>query len=123
VLVEALGQVALATAVALGASLLLMRVLTRAPLGRRLVLDARLDAEAGWASAPEADQQLPGTVGVAHSMLRPAGIAELGGARVDVVSDGEWIEAGAPVVVARVDGNRVVVRRHARAATPDNQEP
>jgi membrane-bound serine protease (ClpP class) len=123
VLVSALGQVALATAVALVASLLLLRVLTRAPLGRRLVLDTRLDAEAGWASAPEADHRLPGTVGVAHSMLRPAGIAELGGARVDVVSDGEWIEAGAPVVVARVDGNRVVVRRHERAATHDDQEP
>ena len=47
------------------------------------------------------------------SALRPAGIADIGGARVDVVSDGEFIEPGAAVQVVRVDGNRVVVRRAA----------
>jgi membrane-bound serine protease (ClpP class) len=45
------------------------------------------------------------------SPLRPAGVADLGGSRVDVVSDGSFIDAGAPVEVIRVDGNRVVVRR------------
>jgi len=30
---------------------------------------------------------------------------------VDVVSDGEFIDAGEPITVARVDGNRIVVRR------------
>ncbi len=33
------------------------------------------------------------------------------GERVDVVSDGEMIEAGARIQVMRVDGNRIVVRR------------
>jgi membrane-bound serine protease (ClpP class) len=45
------------------------------------------------------------------SVLRPAGIAMIEGARVDVVSDGEMIEAGARIQVMRVDGNRIVVRR------------
>jgi membrane-bound ClpP family serine protease len=31
------------------------------------------------------------------------------GARVDVVSDGAFIEAGTAIVVTRVDGNRIVV--------------
>jgi len=31
---------------------------------------------------------------------------------VHVVSDGELIEPGVPIVVTRVDGNRIVVRRH-----------
>jgi membrane-bound ClpP family serine protease len=30
---------------------------------------------------------------------------------MEVVAEGEMIEAGAAVVVARVDGNRIVVRR------------
>ena len=50
------------------------------------------------------------------SPLRPAGIAVIDGERVDVVSDGEFIDAGFPVIVTRVDGNRIVVRRH-RTAT------
>ena len=45
------------------------------------------------------------------SPLRPSGIADVEGERVDVVSDGEFIEAGAQIVVSRVDGNRIVVRR------------
>jgi membrane-bound serine protease (ClpP class) len=48
------------------------------------------------------------------SPLRPAGIADLEGQRVDVVSDGEFIEVGASITVVRVDGNRIVVRRPSR---------
>ena len=43
--------------------------------------------------------------------MRPAGIAEIEGERVDVVSDGELIDAGQFIEVTRVDGNRIVVRR------------
>ena len=49
--------------------------------------------------------------GVAASPLRPAGIATIDGRRVDVVSNGPLIEPGVAVVVDKVDGNRVVVRR------------
>ena len=44
------------------------------------------------------------------SPLRPAGIADIDGKRVDVVSQGEWIDATTPIEVIRVDGNRIVVR-------------
>ncbi len=108
----ALGRVTVAMLVALAVSLLVMRVLGRAPLARRLVLETDLDAAEGWASAPAADHRLLGRVGVAHTALRPAGIADLEGERVDVVSDGELIEPGTAIVVTRVDGNRVVVRQH-----------
>ncbi|MGH8721009.1 MAG: NfeD family protein [Burkholderiales bacterium] len=43
--------------------------------------------------------------------MRPAGIAEFEGERVDVVSAGELIEPGQLIEVVRVDGNRIVVRR------------
>ena len=42
--------------------------------------------------------------------MRPAGIADIDGTRVDVVSDSEHIDAGEIFRVARVDGNRFVVR-------------
>jgi membrane-bound serine protease (ClpP class) len=48
---------------------------------------------------------------VTLSLLRPAGFAEIDGERVDVVAEGEMIEAGVPVVVSRMEGNRIVVRR------------
>ena len=44
-------------------------------------------------------------------MLRPAGIAEIDGERLDVVSEGDLIDANETIVVTRVDGNRIVVRQ------------
>lgn len=110
-LLTAAGRVVLAMLVAVLASLWLMRWLPRLPVGRRLVLSEGLAAAQGYASAPDSDRQWLGKTGRATSPLRPAGIAEIDGQRVDVVSDGELIEAGQAIKVTRVDGNRVVVHQ------------
>jgi membrane-bound serine protease (ClpP class) len=104
-------RVIISLVAALVAGLLLMRVMTRTPLARRLVLDTDMDATEGWESTPAREHRLIGAEGCTHTALRPAGIADIGGERVDVVSDGEMIDPGTPIVVTRVDGNRVVVRR------------
>ncbi len=109
--VTAAGRVAVSLLLALAGALALFRLLPRLPVGRRMVLTTELQAREGFASATEADRRLVGKHGTAVSPLRPAGIALIEGARVDVVSDGEFIEAGTPIEVVRVDGNRVVVRR------------
>ncbi|MBN2717217.1 MAG: nodulation protein NfeD [Deltaproteobacteria bacterium] len=51
-----------------------------------------------------------GAVGKAESYLRPAGIANFDGNRVDVTSEGDFIPAGAPLEVLRIEGNHVTVR-------------
>jgi membrane-bound serine protease (ClpP class) len=108
---KAAGRVIFSLLLALAASLAMLRFLPRLPFGRRLILETGLLAGAGGGSAPESDRSWLGKSGTALSPLRPAGIAEIEGERVDVVSDGELIEPGVPVVVTRVDGNRIVVRR------------
>ena len=55
--------------------------------------------------------ELVGQTGVAHTALRPAGVANISGQRVDVVTEGAMIERGAPVQVVAVEGLRVVVRQ------------
>lgn len=112
-LLLAAARVLIALLVALIASLALLRFLPHLPFGRRLILATGLSAAEGYASAPESDSHWLGRRGRASSMLRPAGIADIDGQRVDVVSDGELIDAGEPVEVTRVDGNRIVVRRAA----------
>ena len=62
---------------------------------------------------------LLGRRGTALSDLRPAGVARFGDERVDVVSDGDYVAAGAILHVLRVEGMRVVVR----AADPDSTVP
>jgi membrane-bound serine protease (ClpP class) len=95
--------------------LVAFRFLPRSSVGRRLVLETALPAQAGFAAPPEADRGWLGKRGVAASTLRPAGLAHLNGTRVDVVTEGEYVEAGEAVEVLRVDGNRIVVRRVAGA--------
>ena len=111
VAVNAAWQMVLSLLLAVGGALVLLCFLPRRPFGRRLVLEGGLSAKAGYTSAPETDQAWLGKRGTALSTLRPAGVADVGGQRVDVVSHGAWVEAGEPIEVVRVDGNRVVVRR------------
>jgi membrane-bound serine protease (ClpP class) len=55
--------------------------------------------------------ELVGQSGVAHTALRPSGVAVIGGQRVDVVTEGALIERGANVRVIAVEGARVVVQQ------------
>ena len=52
---------------------------------------------------------LLGRRGRALTSLRPSGTVEIDGRRVDVVADGEFLDAGSAVVVSGVEGGRVVV--------------
>lgn len=54
--------------------------------------------------------ELPvGTVGEAVSTLRPSGIVRFHGQRLDVVADGEWIEAGESVKISSTSGGHISV--------------
>ena len=107
---SALGQVSLSILVAILVALFLLRYFQRLPFGKRLLLKTSLLSKEGYASSPEGDQAWLGKRGTAATDLHPSGIAHLNGDRLDVVSDGDFINAGQPVEVVRVDGNRIVVR-------------
>ena len=62
-------------------------------------------------SAPDDFSVLTGKEGVALSPLRPAGTAIIEGNRVDVVTEGEFIEKETPVRVLGIEGTRVIVTR------------
>ena len=52
-----------------------------------------------------------GKEGLTTTTLRPAGMAEFDGVKLNVQADGEYIPKNVPVRVERVEGVRVVVRR------------
>ena len=110
-IITVLGRVAMSILLAMVGAVAFIRALPHLPFGRRLVLDADMQAATGYVSAPESDRRWLGRTGTALSPLRPAGIAEIDGSRVDVVSDGDFIAVGTAIEVTRVDGNRIVVRR------------
>jgi membrane-bound serine protease (ClpP class) len=52
---------------------------------------------------------LLGKTGVATSFLRPAGVAHVDGRRIDVLTQGDFLPAGTPIKVTRVEGARIFV--------------
>ncbi len=115
VLLAAAGRVVVSLLLALAGSLVLLRFLPRLPFARRVILESGL-APGGGDTVPGSPSRLLGAHGTASTPLRPAGIADLGGERVDVVTQGDWIAVGEPIEVIRVEGNRIVVRRRPPAA-------
>jgi membrane-bound serine protease (ClpP class) len=73
---------------------------------RRLAL---VEAQGADYVASKDYSSLQGMTGVAASYLRPAGVAQIDGKRVDVLTEGEFIAAGTPIRVTRVEGARVFV--------------
>ena len=89
---------------------------------KRMALKSALDAPEGE-SAPEAFgaaglAALKGQYGTASSPLRPYGVAVFGGQRVDAMSDGGVVEAGASVKCVGVRGTTVTVRPAAAPKGP-----
>ena len=121
VIMTSIGQVALSIVVAIVVALVLLRFLPRLPFGRRLILDTGLLAATGYVSGPESDRRWLGKRGTAVSPLRPAGIAHVDGERLDVVSDGDFIDPGEAIEIIRVDGNRIVVRSIPNETTPKGE--
>lgn len=75
-------------------------------------------ARDGYVAAP-ARGDLVGRVGVAVTDLRPSGTAAVGDERMDVVTEGEFVRQGTPVMVVRSEGYRHVVRGVTLAALTD----
>jgi membrane-bound ClpP family serine protease len=84
------------------------RSLTKGRLSKSVVvLKESIDAQS---TDREDLRALIGREGICLTPLRPAGNAEFDGQRVDVVSEGEFLQKGTRVVVMRVQGLRVLVK-------------
>ena len=66
----------------------------------------------GYKSYKENYDQYVGKNGVAHSDLRPAGFITIDDIKLSAVSQGDYIEAGDPVTVVKVEGTKLVVKKN-----------
>ena len=86
------------------------RSFSRGALSRsRVVLNDSIHGESS--SLTQLDmQQLIGREGETLNLLRPAGNADFGGTRLDVVTSGEFIDKGKRVRIERIEGTRILVK-------------
>ncbi|MBO1003484.1 nodulation protein NfeD [Pseudogracilibacillus auburnensis] len=76
---------------------------------KKLILRDRTTTELGYISSQER-KELIGKEGISVTPLRPAGTAIIANERLDVVSDGSFIEKDKQLTVIQVEGIKIVVR-------------
>ncbi|RMF58445.1 MAG: nodulation protein NfeD, partial [Calditrichaeota bacterium] len=101
-----LGMAILATVVG-GA--LIIKYGPKTGIWKKISLQPEERKEEGYV-APTDYSRYVGKKGVALSPLRPAGAGLFGNERLDVVTEGEFVEKDTPIQIVRVEGYRLVVR-------------
>lgn len=77
----------------------------------RMVLTDATDTESGYVSNVNRTELLEKEA-VTVTALRPSGVAMLDGERLDVVSEGSFIDVDRKVIIIKVEGSRIVVREN-----------
>lgn len=87
-----------------------MRSVAKGKLGKsEFVLNDDMSSEKD--ESREDMLSLVGEVGEVSTVLRPVGVAEFECGRLNVMTEGEYIERGAKVMITRVDGTSVFVKK------------
>ena len=108
--IAALGMLLIILSVIAIAISMSLRSATNGRLSKsRLILRETESNEAGYRSTEDMEVFL-GREGQTTTVLRPTGIAEFEGVRLNVVSEGEFIASGTTVRIVRIEGSRVLVR-------------
>jgi len=110
-LVEALIMLLIIGVIVIALSLIAAHSLKRGWLYRSsLVLKDAEEKKDGYISNEDYTPFI-GKTGISLTPLRPAGIAEFDGHKADVVTEGEFVSAKTSVIVIRVVGSRIIVRK------------
>jgi membrane-bound ClpP family serine protease len=84
-------------------------LLSRGKLKTPIILEEEQHRDEGYLSSSDL-QYLLGKQGSALTDLRPSGVARFDEINFDVLSEGNYISAGAKVEIIKVEGSRLVVR-------------
>ena len=88
---------------------LFMKLLPKNPLWQKFVLSNK-DHLTGKENHLDLTGYI-GKTGTAESLLRPSGVAKINGKIVDVITEGDFIAPGSPVVIVKVEGHKIFVEK------------
>jgi membrane-bound serine protease (ClpP class) len=88
--------------------LILLKFLPKSTMLNKLILQDKVEAKSGYADK-EMFPDIIGVVGIALTDLRPSGAAMINGKRIDVVSEGDYINHGSEIIVKLAEGSKIVV--------------
>ena len=88
---------------------IIFKAATKGRLSKTLILKDAQKKETGYIGTEELDYLL-GKEGIAMTVLRPSGTADFDGVKIDVVTEGDFIEKGKKIKIIKVQGRRIVVK-------------
>jgi len=106
----ALSLLAISLVVAIIVFLLIIKFLPTSQLWAKMVLKESETKQDGFNSSYDYSNYV-GKEGTVLTLLRPAGLVDIDGVQLDVVSEGQYIEPGTRVKVVSVNGSRILVKR------------
>ncbi len=101
--------IAAVLAISVAGTVILIKIFGTSKFWSKISLKQSETVEEGYVSS-RSERDLTGLEGRAITPLRPAGTAEIEGERIDVVSEGGFVDRNAPLKVIRVEGSRVIVK-------------
>jgi membrane-bound serine protease (ClpP class) len=78
-------------------------------MSKLLLLNTNTSKEEGFTSTLDIEEDLVGLEGIAETILRPAGTGLFGKRKIDVVTEGEFIQRGSKIKIVKIEGFRVIV--------------
>lgn len=89
---------------------IIFRSLQKGKLSKSQIVLNDSITESATSTNSEDMQALLGKEGICLNTLRPSGNADFDGLKLDVLSEGEFIKAGARVRIVRIDGLKILVK-------------
>lgn len=106
----ALSLLAISLVVAILIFVLIVKFLPSSQLWSKMILkdsETKLD---GFSSSYDYSDYV-GKEGIVLTLLRPAGLVDIDGVQLDVISEGQYVEPGTRIKVVSVNGSRILVKR------------
>lgn len=91
-------------------TIILVKMGYKSKILNRVILQSRTESDRGFVSSDSRDDLL-GKEGITLSGLRPAGYIDIEGHRLDALSEGAFIPKDAKIIVVKVEGSKIIVRR------------
>ncbi len=106
----ALSLLAISLVVAILIFVLIIKFLPSSQLWSKMILKDSETKLNGFSSSNDYSNYV-GREGIVLTLLRPAGLVDIDGIQLDVISEGQYVEPGTRIKVVSVSGSRILVKR------------
>jgi len=108
-IVQATYSILIALGVSVIGFFLLIKYIPSTRTWRKFVLSTEQKKELGYTVGTKDLKRLTGKEGIAITPLRPSGIVEVNGKKLNVLTLGEYVDSNTKIKIISVEGNKIVV--------------